>query len=271
MTDSEIYSYDDKIKPIDRIELSIFGNEEVLKYSALGRNSQGIELPELYENQEPKIGGLIDPRLGPSPDGHNFCATCGFNSTECVGHFGHITLSETVFHVGFLQFVKKILGCICLRCSKLLIYKNEHEIAELLKSKSGKNRLNEIRNLVKNVTHCSKQYYGCGTPVSKIRADVKKSLCTISIISETTFDIAEGGEGTQQSNLETKKNKEVLTADMVYDILKNISDDDCIIMGLDPKKSRPEMMLHKIFPVPPVQIRPSAKADYMAFLHLKMI
>jgi len=34
-------------------------------------------------------------------------------------------------------------------------------------------------------------------------------------------------------------------------------------MGIDPKKSRPEMMIHKVFPVPPVQVRPSAKADFM--------
>ena len=35
-------------------------------------------------------------------------------------------------------------------------------------------------------------------------------------------------------------------------------------MGIDPKKSRPEDMVYKIFPVPPVQVRPSVKADHMA-------
>ena len=35
-------------------------------------------------------------------------------------------------------------------------------------------------------------------------------------------------------------------------------------MGLDPKKSRPEDMLEKIFPIPPVAVRPSAKADFLA-------
>ena len=54
-----------------------------------------------------------------------------------------------------------------------------------------------------------------------------------------------------------------MTPEICYDILRNISDTDCMIMGLDPKKSRPENMIHKIFPVSPVAIRPSAKVDFL--------
>jgi DNA-directed RNA polymerase II subunit RPB1 len=43
--------------------------------------------------------------------------------------------------------------------------------------------------------------------------------------------------------------------------LKNISDDDCIILGLNPKKCRPEDMILKIFPVPPVPVRPSVRIE----------
>ena len=51
---------------------------------------------------------------------------------------------------------------------------------------------------------------------------------------------------------------------MNYNILKNISDDDCKILGLNPEVSRPEEMILKTFPVPPTAVRPSAKADFLA-------
>jgi len=173
--DTEMYNYDnDAIRPIDKIEFGILGNDEIKNMSALGRDNAGIEIPELYDGLEPKRGGLNDPRLG-TTDNSIDCATCGYNSTYCVGHFGHIDLAQAVFHIGFLPYVKKILGCICIRCSKLLIHKNERFIEEIIKTKTGKNRLNEIRRLVKNVTYCQKSNYGCGTPVPKIKLDKKKS------------------------------------------------------------------------------------------------
>jgi DNA-directed RNA polymerase II subunit RPB1 len=261
MVDTEIYSYEDRVRQIDHVDFTIFGNEEIKKISALGRDNPGIEIPDLYENLEPKRGGLIDPRLG-TTDNHIDCATCGLNNTYCVGHFGHIDLAEPIFHIGFLAYVKKILSCICLRCSKLLVYKNEEEIEDMLKNKSEKARMNEIRNLVKNVTTCQKKYYGCGNQVSKIKLEIKKNTGAINIISETDLSglADEAGAGEDGK----KKNRQILTPDIVYDILKGISDVDCRIMGMDPEKSRPEMMIQKVFPVPPVQMRPSARADFMA-------
>ena len=35
------------------------------------------------------------------------------------------------------------------------------------------NRLNEIKNIVKNVTYCQKANYGCGAPVPKIKLEKK--------------------------------------------------------------------------------------------------
>jgi DNA-directed RNA polymerase beta' subunit len=49
------------------------------------------------------------------------CETCG-ETRECQGHFGHIKLNEPVFHYGFMEYVEKILKCICHNCSKLKIF-----------------------------------------------------------------------------------------------------------------------------------------------------
>lgn len=253
--------YDDKIKNIDKVIFGILDNDEILANSALGRDSIGIDNPDLYDNTEPKIGGLIDTRLGTATPGVE-CATCGFESTYCPGHFGHITLAEPVFHIGYLNYVKKILGMVCLKCSNLLVYKNEEELMDLLKNKSGRARFNEIKNIVKNVNFCQKPGYGCGTPVSKIKKETKKTGA-VSLIAELVVP------GDDTINKETgepegkKKLRQTLTPDICYDILKNISDSDCLIMGFDPSRSRPEMMIHKIFPVSPVPVRPSAKVDFL--------
>jgi DNA-directed RNA polymerase II subunit RPB1 len=259
--DSGIYTYDDDVRPIDRMEFNILGNEEIRKISALEKDSIGIDLPDLYDNMEPKRGGLIDTRMGTS-DSSIDCSTCGLNSTYCVGHFGHIDLAEPLFHMGYIRYVGKILSCICLKCSKLLVYKNEDELLDMLKNKSGKARFAEIRNVIKNVAYCQKPNYGCGTPVSKIKIEIKKSTATIDIISETVLSNVQTDEGGVIDG--KKKIRQILTPEMCYDILKNISDIDCMIMGIDPKKSRPESMIYKVFPVPPVAVRPSVKADFLA-------
>ncbi len=258
--DSNIYLYDEDVKPIDHIDFSILGNDVVKKMSCFGKDSVGVDIPDLYDNMEPKRGGLIDTRMG-TTDNYIDCATCGLNATYCIGHFGHIDLAEPVFHMGYINFVKKILSCVCLRCSNLLIYKNEDDLMEMLKNKSGRARFNEIKNIVKNVTYCQKPNYGCGTPVSKIKVEIKKQTCHINIVSEINLASMQGEEGQQDGK---NRIRQILTPEMCYDILKNISDTDCMIMGINPKKSRPENMIYKVFPVPPVAVRPSTKADFLA-------
>jgi DNA-directed RNA polymerase II subunit RPB1 len=129
---------------------------------------------------------------------------------------------------------------------------------EILKSKKGKNRLNEIKNIVKNVSYCQKANYGCGAPIPKIKSEKKKSTVEINIIAEYA------PTNTSEDNLDKKPIKDILTPQIVYNIFKNISDRDSLILGIDPTKSRPEDMIHLILPVPPVPVRPSVRGDFMA-------
>lgn len=249
------YIYDDSYNQIKCIEFDVLGGPEIKRMSALG-NGPGTSTTELYEaNGEPKKDGLVDPRLGTCSN-DVLCATCGLNTTYCVGHFGHIDLAEIVFHVGYLAFVQKILSCICPRCSNLLVYKNEDEMKELIKMKSGKERMTYIRALSKNITYCQNTAFGCGAQIPKIKVDIKKTSAVINVIAETELDNKDDNDG-------KKKLRQILTPEIITDILKNISDDNCRILGMDPTRSRPEDMIHKIFPVPPVQMRPSARGDYM--------
>ena len=261
MTDT--YNYDDQIRQIDRIEFSIFGNAEILANSVLGKNSIGIDKPDLYDNMEPKKGGLIDTRMGVT-DSHLSCETCGLDSKHCVGHFGHITLSEYAFHMGYINQVKKILSCICLRCSKLLIYKNEAELTRIMTIRTGKLRFASVKEASKNIKFCQKGNYGCGTPVSKIKLEIKKANWSIKMISETEITGVQTTGPDGENFLENKKVRQILSPEDCYNLLKNMSDKDCEILGFKPEISRPEMMICKIFPVSPVQVRPSSKADFAA-------
>lgn len=45
---------------------------------------------------------------------------------------------------------------------------------------------------------------------------------------------------------------EILNPSRVSEILSNISDDDCFLMGFDPLKAGLENLIIKIFPIPPV-------------------
>lgn len=255
--------YDENIRPIDSIEFGVWGNDSIKDNSALDKNSLGVELPELYDNSEPKFGGLIDTRLGVSLLNIN-CATCGFDSENCIGHFGHIDLAEPVYHDGYILWIKKIFGCICLKCSKILIKKNEDELLKIANSKMSKQRLSDVKKITKLITHCSHPNYGCGTPVAKIKIEKKKSTGTKQIVTELTVastdDAPDQKPGAKPA---TKVIKTVLTPEWCYDILKNISDSDLMLMGIDPKKTRPEDFIHKIYPFPPVAIRPSAKVDFL--------
>lgn len=257
----ELYTYDSSIMQIDRIEFGILGNDEIKRMSVI-KEPSGISKPESYNNFEPIVGGLMDIRMGVI-DPYIECGTCGLNSSECPGHFGHIELNKYVYHMGYIPYIKKILSCVCVRCSKLLIYKNEEELEIMLKTKSKKSRYAEIRNLCKSVSYCQKENYGCGAPVPMIRTDSKKNIGII-ITAETTSNVSNMNHQTGLISEMKKKNKYVITPEACYHIFKNISDTDCKIMGLDPEKSRPEMMIIKTLIVPPIQVRPSARADYLA-------
>jgi len=244
--------------PISRIEFQVLTNKQVKSMSVVRQDIHGINQTDTQTDGQATRGGLLDPRLGTTELGI-LCATCGQNNNKCYGHSGHTDLAEPVFHFGYLDIVKSVLSCICLNCSKLLIYKNEEEMNEILKSnKRGKNRFAEVKKLTSNISYCARTEQNCGVPVSKIKKDVKKGSGIIQIVAETNVQSSGSEEGPAQSS-DKKKIRKILTPRMVYDILKNVSDEDYYIMGFDPSKCRPEDFIIKVFLIPPIAIRPSVK------------
>lgn len=236
---------------LQKIELSILGNDEVERMSVL--DGWGIEHPDITDKLDIKRDSLIDTRMGIT-DKNVRCGTCAFGINHCLGHFGHIKLAKYVFNIGYVIFVKKILSVICIGCSKILISeKDKHRVSEYIKKKPYRIRITELKEkFIKNAQYCNE----CGRPVPKIKLETK-SQKNINLYAEYSLVSSTEGENSQ-------KKRQQLTSDICYALLHNISDVDCVLLGFDPQKSRPENLIYKIFPVPPVQIRPSVRIEGLA-------
>ena len=251
MTEREYFNNDPIIKPIRGIKFDIMSGEQIRNMSSM-KGTHGIEIPELYDKQEPKNGGLLDPRMGATTS--TTCATCQFEVKDCVGHPSHIDLAEPVFNILFLTYIKNILGCICLNCSNILVDKNSDKFKHILKIKNNKNRFIKIHEMASKVKVCMKPYQECGTTVSKIMFDIKKNTSDIEIYS--VFDSLDEDKKTE------KRQKFELKPEIIANIFDNISDEDCKILGMDPLRSRPSSMIHKVFHVPPLPVRPSMRGFF---------
>jgi DNA-directed RNA polymerase beta' subunit len=249
------------IIPIDRIEFTVFGNQEIKKYSIANKEPFGINIPESYDNNEPVKNGIVDSRLG-TTDMNRVCDTCGENSSECPGHMGHTELPMAVYNYGLLDYCKSVLSCVCLKCSQLLIPQESKEIIQILQNKFNKLRNEEIKNFVSNTTHCP----NCNAPVPKIKKETKESG-SFKLIVEYTIgggnneDGEQGETAASDGEFAKRKQKDTIYASKAYDILRNISDSDCKLLGFDPSAMRPENFIIKNFIIPPIPVRQNKKGN----------
>ena len=58
-------------------------------------------------------------------------------------------------------------------------------------------------------------------------------------------------------NEDSQEKKILLSPERVHEIFKRISDEEDVILGMDPKFARPEWMIVTVLPVPPLAVRPA--------------
>jgi len=224
------------------------------------------------EHGIPTEGGINDLRMG-STDKTLKCKTCHCkNNDDCPGHFGYIKLEKPVFHIGFISDCLKILKCVCYHCKTLLI-DDYDKYLELFKVKDPKERQLKVYNLCKNKESCKDRkkkvmdgeeydqsqdpYYkkGCGLRQPKFKRENLK----ISI------DNSEAQENEQDNdNIEMDDNEEKISYISPEDVMKifsQISDKEAMLLGFDPRYSRPEWMIIQNLAVCPPQVRPSVSVD----------
>lgn len=230
-----------------------------------------IEHPETFEpNGLPKVGGLLDMRLGTND--RNFkCATCSGSMNDCPGHFGHLELAKPVFHVGFLNKTKKILECVCFFCGKLKADKTSVRYNQARSLKEARARLNMVWNICKTKMVCETGqqlgedgidvpveggHGGCGHRQPIIRREGLRLYVSFKA-SQSEDQPAPISSGSSSDG------RNYLSAEKVLNIFKKISDDDCIALGMNPQFARPDWMILTILPVPPPPVRPSIMMDSM--------
>lgn len=58
-------------------------------------------------------------------------------------------------------------------------------------------------------------------------------------------------------NEDSQEKKILLSPERVHEIFKRISDEEDVILGMDPKYARPEWLIVTVLPVPPLAVRPA--------------
>jgi DNA-directed RNA polymerase beta' subunit len=207
---------------------------------------------DTYVGNKPVIGGLFCPYMGVSEPGM-ICPTDGLDYMNTPGYFGRIELAAPVFYYQHLATVHKILRCVCLKCSRLLINKEEHKQALKMSPDERWSYVFGVASKVKQVKRCGDENEdGCGCLMpKKIRKD---NLATL--IAEWDSDGIKG-----MSEEDAKKMNMLLTPEIVLKIFRRISDDDVSFMGFSPAFSRPDWMICQVLAVPPPAVRPSIKMD----------
>ncbi len=223
---------DESIKILDGIRFSILSPIDVRKYSV-----SEITAPETYDEDGMSVqGGLMDSRLGTLEPGQK-CATCGNTSARCPGHFGHIELAEPVLHIAFIDDIHKLLLITCRSCNRIKLnnddlakYKNLRDSKDayaVITLENVKDDIIEKAKKVKVCPHCQKDQYDL-------------------IFTKPTIFVEKTDVGENR-----------LLPITIRERLVNVTNEDLILLGYDPKTARPEWFILQVLPVPPVTVRPS--------------
>jgi DNA-directed RNA polymerase beta' subunit len=246
-------SYTDQkvdIQDVKGIQFSVLGPDEIITRSAVE-----IIRTDTYAGNEPVVGGLFDSRMG-ILEHNKVCSTCEQKNIFCPGHFGHIVLAKPVFHAMFFDITRKILKCVCHRCSKILISPNTTN-ADL------KTDIQKIISIKDNQLRWNTYFKLCSTTTKiKFCGDDGSIGCNAKQPTKYSKDgpmkiVAEWKEKGEKSDDIAVKTSIEFTAEDVLRIFKRISEEDMEIMGFNPKWNRPEWMICTVLPVPPPAVRPS--------------
>ncbi|MEM2025424.1 MAG: DNA-directed RNA polymerase subunit A', partial [Desulfurococcaceae archaeon] len=222
---------------IAKIKFGLLSPDEVRKMSVTS-----VTTTDVYDNDGlPIDGGVMDKRMGAIEPGE-VCPTCGNTRENCPGHFGHIELVKPVIHIAFIKYILLYLKATCNSCGRLKIPESERqEYLKLLGDLEElqllylKKRLHEyIRKKAMVAVACPH----CGSPSHKIKLDRPYSFYV-------------------QTDVGFRK----LSPSEIREKLEKIPNDDIVLLGGDPKESRPEWMILTVLPVPPRSVRPSVTLE----------
>jgi len=229
--------YQPILKNITGVQFSILSPDEIRSKSAVE-----VTKHETYDKDIPVVKGLFDLRMGTTDMG-KICNTCGLKHSDCPGHFGHIEMARPIYYYHFIDIVIKVLKCVCFRCGKLLISK-ENPLLEKILDKPNKYRWNMIYDMCSKINRCGQESEdGCGC----CQPDRYK-LDGMNGIQAIWKDIDMVG-----------KTEMYIQAEYTKSLFEKISDEDIHLMGFSDMWCRPEWLICSVLPLPPPSVRPSVK------------
>ena len=236
-----------EIQPIVGIQFGIFSPDEIERRSVVEITNAGT-----YDGNEPRIGGLFDPRMGVLDNGKT-CRSCSQTNHSCPGHFGHFKLARPVYFIQFFGTILNVLNCVCVRCSKLLIDKELH--ADISRRR-GEGRWRAVLNKSSTISRCGQETEdGCGArqPDRYVREGIAR------IVAE--WDEMEGPGAAKMAGEASTKQRQYLEVEFVLRLFRRITDEDVDFIGLNRFWCRPDWMICSVMPIPPPQVRPSVIQD----------
>jgi len=219
---------------------------------------------------QPMPYGVLDKRLGTSMKKER-CGTCGLGVLECVGHWGFVKLELPLFHFGYFKSTLEILQTICKRCSHILLSPEKIELylskmrdpnLELLPRKA---LTKEIRETCKKAKECPHCHFLAG-PVKKI-GPIKieheiyrsRSLRTDEYADQFKQDVEEAKR--HNGEISEERAQQELNPLKSLALFKNIPDEHCELLDMNPNITRPEQLIATHIIVPPKSIRPTVVSD----------
>lgn len=232
-------SFENDIESVKAIQFTVMSPEEIENKSVCE-----IVSTDTYSANDPIIGGLFDSRMGVI-ENDKICKTCNQKNTFCPGHFGHIKLAKPVFYIQFFDIVRKLLKCVCFRCSRLLMDPENPMLLKMMSKKmSRQKRFEFVYKCCTKIKRCGQENkHGCG---AKLPHKTTKENIGKIIMEWKDDDVVR---------------KNVYNAEDILIILKRISNDDANILGFPHTINRPENLICQTFSVPPPSVRPSVRND----------
>lgn len=220
-----------EIKEIEYVNFGVYSAEEILKVSVCKIDNTKLS----------GQGSVYDERMGiNSENSDKNCVTCNMDSKACWGHPGHIELNEPIIHPAtkYFKMVLAYLKCFCIKCHKILICKDQIQLAGLSRYKRN-SRFEKILEKLKKTDAC----FACGSAQPKI------TYCVQDGTIKTTYK---------------HKNELIdipVTVQEIIKIFQNVSDDDVETLGFNPKLVHPKnLVLTHLLVLPPCA-RPIVVAD----------
>ena len=66
-----------------------------------------------------------------------------------------------MYHAGLLEYIRKVLRCVCYNCSKILAPRDKAKRDDIMKIKNNKSRFNRIFKLSDGMKECDVENGGC--------------------------------------------------------------------------------------------------------------